>query len=1165
MDFIKQFQDPPKDYSMLAFWFWNGELKEDRLRWQIGEMVDKGVYGGFMHSRAYLKTPYLEQEWWDAVGACVDEGKKKGFHPWLYDEYAWPSGTAGSTFEYGFQKPSRTLAEGEQNMAKGLYAKVFALDKAEGTGLEKRGDAPQDRLLKTYERDGRILAFYRKVFPSAVDYLNKETIARFIEYTHEEYRKRFGEEFGKLIPGIFFDEIYMMGNPIPWTDRLPEVFEQRHGYDIFDILSSLVEGSAPEDEKARLDYFDVVASMYEDAFFVQISEWCEANHLMLTGHTEEFLWEHPRRQGDYFKTMRHLAVPGSDNHDYRYRFPRKITYCEPKYSVSTARAYGKERCMSEAMGGAGWGCSLEEYKRGINTMGAMGTSMFIPHGFYYECEHQGSQSDWPASFFYQNPYWKYFKVFADYVRRISYMNSVGRPVVEYGIFYPVDEMRRNMVDGKQNAYGMAVSRKFHEALNVMIENQMDTDMIDRESLLLADMRDGVCEVGQQRFRTLLFAKGVRLDRGLTDALNRFRQSGGNVVFYETGFGVLPPGMEDCPVCEVRQLVQEMERQGTPDVKVVFGSRRDLFVNHRSCEDGEYYFISNSSPTPRELIVQVRTAGPVCFLNPETGKAQPVVSRGCPAGTEAELYLNEDEAGYLFFGKAAEGEGTMEEEKTMEAESAAGAKAAGKADPKWDMRTGRGADAADRIPVMGAWKFLPLPSEYDSRWDINAAETELEIPIATFASSLDQEPQTIRICNTNGQPGCCGRHISRWKGNWITRRASWNDQLNAGDLYFRKILELDSDVRTAEICVAAVHSLEIFINGRLAAQGDSRTEPLVFHVEDYLKKGRNVIAVHVHNETPLHDVYVCSSEELPPDRFISLLLQGEIGTENGEITITSDKSWIVTDQWEEGWNQADSSAEAKTVLADVLKCKNFNQGLPSGLWLPAWERGKPPLKPWGDLPLFDRTVEYPVNLYYTVQIPAGTVTVYEPETGGDTACTLDGCPVRWTDGKLELKAEGRIRQLTLRIVAESGRDGLNMPVRVKVVPFAAPLMDWGWHGLRWFSGRCMYSNTFEMGDVEGRYEIDLGEVHDYAEVWVNGRLAGVRVWAPYRLDISGYVVPGINEITVTVANSAANERRHMLVDEGMALGWNRYWNEDNIDRESGNLTAGLLGPVSVLRF
>lgn len=1139
MDIVKQFENPPKDYSMLAFWFWNGELEEDRLRWQINEMTDKGIYGGFMHSRAYLKTPYLEQEWWDAVSVCVDEGKKRGFHPWLYDEYAWPSGTAGSTFEYGFQKPSRILAEGEQNMAKGLYAKAFEADQHD---LESKGNTPEDRLLRTYESDGKILAFYRKVFPCAVDYLNRDTIARFIEYTHEEYRKRYGEEFGKLIPGIFFDEIYMMGNPIPWTDRLPQVFEERHGYCIFDVLPSLIEGDTEKDEKVRLDYFEVITSMYEDAFFVQTSDWCEKNHLMLTGHTEEFLWEHPRRQGDYFKTMRHLAIPGSDNHDYRYRFPRKITYCEPKYSISTARAYGKERCMSEAMGGAGWGCSLQEFKRGINTMGAMGTNLFIPHGFYYECDHQGSQSDWPSSFFYQNPYWKYFKVFADYVRRICYMNTMGVPVVEYGIFYPVDEMKRSMTDGELNEHGMSVSKQFHEALDTMIENQMDTDMIDEESLLRADMQDGVCAVGQQRFRTLLFPQGIRLGDGVVDALSRFRQCGGNVVFYETGSGFLPDGLEDCPVCKARQLPYEMERLGMPDVKVIYGCRRDLFVNHRKDGELEYYFISNGAPDARDLIIQVRARGKVVFLNPETGKEQTVVSRSSVAGTEIGLHLNGDEAGYLVFEHNA-----------------------GDGKPVGASEAGSIAEPSEISSIMGAWEFLPLSSEYDDIWNTDAAETELEIPIATFASSYRQEPQTIRISNAKGQPGCCKRHVSQWKSSWITRRASWNDQLNADDLYFRKTVELESDAQVAEFCVAAIHTFEIFVNGEAAACGESHGKPVVLNLTSCLKKGRNVIAVHVHNDTPLNDVYVCSSEELPPDRFISLLLQGEIRTAGRELTITSDKSWIVTDQWEDGWNRAESDAEAKAVPVDVLKCRNFNQGLPSGLWLPAWERGKPPLEPWGDIPLFGKKTEYPAELYYTVQIPAGAVAIVQPETSGDTECWLDGYPVCWKEGKLDLNVDSRVRQLTIRVMARDGEDGLKKPVQVKSVPFMAPLMDWGWHGLRWFSGRCMYTNTFELCRPDGRYELDLGQVHWYAEIWVNEHLAGVRVWAPYRLDITEYLVEGQNKITVIVANSAANERRHMLVDEGMALGWNRYWNEDNIDRESSNLTAGLLGPVDLIRY
>ena len=259
MDLIRDFKDPGREYSVLAFWFLNGELKKERLAWQIGQMVEKGVYGGFMHPRAYLKTPYLEDEWWDAVGVCVEESRKQGFAPWLYDEYAWPSGTAGSTFEYGFQKPSRILSRGRDNMAKGLWAvKKDAGNRGcgnEGAGNEGGGNQgggnqggesqgganpdaanPEDKgqsganpssmPYRVVKRDGFIYEFYEKVFEKAVDYLNPETIASFIKLTHEEYRKRWGEDFGKLIPGIFFDEIYMMGNPLPWTDRLPGRFRE---------------------------------------------------------------------------------------------------------------------------------------------------------------------------------------------------------------------------------------------------------------------------------------------------------------------------------------------------------------------------------------------------------------------------------------------------------------------------------------------------------------------------------------------------------------------------------------------------------------------------------------------------------------------------------------------------------------------------------------------------------------------------------------------------------------------------------------------------------------------------------------------------------------------------------------------------------------------------
>ena len=89
-------------------------------------------------------------------------------------------------------------------------------------------------------------------------------------------------------------------------------------------------------------------------------------------------------------------------------------------------------------------------------MAGLGTNQFVLHGFYYECEHQGAQADWPTSFFYQNPYWKYFRIFSDYMSRISYLNSLGKPVVKVGIYYPIEALAEETEAGKSTSSGLSL-------------------------------------------------------------------------------------------------------------------------------------------------------------------------------------------------------------------------------------------------------------------------------------------------------------------------------------------------------------------------------------------------------------------------------------------------------------------------------------------------------------------------------------------------------------------------------------------------------------------------------------------------------------------------------------------------------------------------------------
>ena len=1122
MNAIQALKNPPPEFSPCAFWFWNGTLNGERLLWQMEEMLEKGVYNAFMHARAYLKTPYMGDAWFQVMDGCVRRAREIGFRPWLYDEYAWPSGTCGSIFSHGFQAPSKVLAAGKGNMAKGLDVYI-ADDPMPG----------RTEIAACALPDGRTMRFYEHVYEKAVDYLNPAAIRCFLDCTHEVYAARYGAVFGKVIPGIFFDEIYLAAHPLPWTEALPERFLEAYGYDLLPELPYLMQGGGARAETVRGDYYALVAALYEQAFFRQIADWCKEHSLLLTGHTEEDLLRHPRRQGDYFRTMRHLQVPGADCHDYRYRFPREISIHEPKYAVSVARAYEKPRAMSEAMGGAGWGCSLQEYKRGVNALGAAGVSMFILHGFYNECEHQGSQADWPASLFTQNPYWKYFRHFAQYIHRVSVFNTLGRAAVDVGLYYPAAEMAANTLGGEPNETARTIDAQYHQALRAFWERQIDIDLIDRDSLCAATIANGRLCAGAQQFRLLIFPANLIQTDALRETLRAFAAQGGAVLCYPTGETTAPDCFAPDCVCGADMMPARYLARFAPDFTVLAGAREHLHACCREVEGNAAYFIASTLPKARQLQISLRGQGAVRRLSLETGADEPVAYTQETGRVTVRLTLEADEACCLLTGCAP-----------------------GNIPP---------AETAVRCWALnGPWAFLPLDETFDHRWAADAAETALTVPIADFLDVQTGYGEQIRIRNTANEPGRCGRHVSLWKAKWLGRRVGWGDDADKKDLYFIKTFAVKGRVLAAPVCVAAVNWFTLTVNGREAARAVSDGKPAVLELGPYLREGENVLAVHVHTDTPLDSRELTQAEAIPPDALASLLLQGTVRTERGEAELLTDASWAVAAAPPPGWPLAVPEAvreiDPKAVLCHVAP------GLADRDFVKAWERGRPPMQPWGDLPLFGQTAAYPRPLTYAVTLPAGTACVEPPDAKGAYAAYLDDTPVSFADGALELPPDGRPHTLRLELTAADGRGGLQSGVRVRVRPLQAALGDWRGHGLSWFSGRALYRQTVTLQKEPGlRYALHLGRVCFSAEIWVNNSLCGTRVWEPYTVDITAFLRDGDNEIAVVAANSAAVARRQMLVDEGMALAWNRYWNEDNIDREPENLLSGLLGPVTITAY
>jgi hypothetical protein len=153
-------------------------------------------------------------------------------------------------------------------------------------------------------------------------------------------------------------------------------------------------------------------------------------------------------------------------------------------------------------------------------------------------------------------------------------------------------------------------------------------------------------------------------------------------------------------------------------------------------------------------------------------------------------------------------------------------------------------------------------------------------------------------------------------------------------------------------------------------------------------------------------------------------------------------------------------------------------------------------------------------------------------------------------------EGMQREVRLRVSTAGGHSEgglLKGPVTYgELDEGPIGLGPWAENGLDAYSGGVRYRSTLVMEEAhlpDGPVWLDLGEVRGTAEVWVNGQLLGVRLWAPYRVAVAGALRAGENVVEVLVLNTLGPYMR-------AASPTNYVFSHQEV--------SGLLGPVRVVR-
>jgi hypothetical protein len=123
-----------------------------------------------------------------------------------------------------------------------------------------------------------------------------------------------------------------------------------------------------------------------------------------------------------------------------------------------------------------------------------------------------------------------------------------------------------------------------------------------------------------------------------------------------------------------------------------------------------------------------------------------------------------------------------------------------------------------------------------------------------------------------------------------------------------------------------------------------------------------------------------------------------------------------------------------------------------------------------------------------------------------------------------------------------------------------LFDWRINeGFKFSSNEGIYKSFFQLDEInpDAVYLIDLGNVYFTAEVIINGKPAGRRIYAPYSLNITGLIKQGENSVEVHVTPGQLNGFI------GEAIRGNKLYNAFK-GKQNSLMAAGLVGPVAVFK-
>ncbi|WDE99401.1 glycosyl hydrolase [Lentisphaera profundi] len=1182
LDAKPEFKQPPIGYGEVPFWWWTGDdLDEDRLLWQVNELHKKGI-SGVQVNYSSLDTPawptdisepaLFSEGWWKLYSRISEECAKLdmgiGLSTYCLDT---PQGAKNLFHELFYSKKELNAIElilGERmhlckNETKSIdcgeeifLARAYELK----DGVLERGGIDLTHLVKSGELtwtapagEWQVWTFATRAQELSLNPLMKGAGDLVIRDFYQKFEDNNPGKTSKGLNYFFNDELqigvgkykfidgeHVIGDgKFAWSTDFAEEFLKRKGYNLYECLPAMWEEMGDVTPKLRIDYADVRMSLMEECYFEPIYHW-HASRGLIFGCDQSSRGTQPNEFGDYFRATRWYSAPGHDTPG------GQADLIKGKISSSIAQLYQRPRVWLEAYHSIGWGATPERMMHATCENFLYGCTLLNLHGLYYTT--YGSHWEWaPPCHHFRMPYWEHMGTFLKYFERLSYLLSQGQHVCDVAVIYPVTPYEAELKGEQSRDCAFAMGRE-------LMKQGINFDFIDHQSLALAEIRGDRLHIDRAKssYRVLIFPnmKATRW-QSLSQAA-AFSQAGGTVL----SIGDLPEitdrmGRNDervadwndcafkseCRMDSVEQAVTYISKSFVQDVR---GLNRTVRALHRKIGFRDVYYTMDAKAGD---VVEFRAKGMVELWDPWTGDSRPLrIVQETATGTQVELPLEEYEAQVIVFSPI---------EKVQELAQKRHEPRLIYPFPQEDWRVTFIATMNNRF---GDFR-LPITSE----------NKIIGIEARRFDWAREEDIDTSTAMQTS------------------TDLTKWQKQLHGYGPQFYQLgplpENLDPELIDAQLAkVTQVNpELPVHIDGqayfwrpyefswRYGKENDPGHQG--WHglknsvAEDFIRLGKTVsegngiirLSQEEHSRYYLWTSAIVSAATLAR---LHVAKNSSAEMPNTSPTISPAAIFVNGGKIQDQTLSLHQGANPLLIRFDTwgqshVVLRKQDTPLPAASELLAMRWYKDPAV----IPFDIYAGESSAQWFSFNSAPGTSAIQLQAESSEPIQAWMDGVPM-FDQGEgyfLAPKPAPRSALITLRVQPRAGCSGgevIPEPIRIETNGQGLmPLGDWSKFGvLNNYSGGVRYRKQFTLTEqqTEGEFEFDLGRVSATVELWVNGQKAGVRVAPPWKIDVSGLLQAGENEVEIIVYNALANH----------------YQTIPSLYK--GDPISGLFGPVKLLR-